>query len=330
MGSVTSCYPGATAPAQGAPLDLKDGLEMPNVDLRLLRRPVVQVKGQIVGLPANAPQMMALSLTPKGMGPGSLMWGYRAFPAGGDGKFEFKNVIPGQYFLQTVPMTLGAASFGVKQTVEVGEDSIEGLQVPAMVPFDVQTRLTAAEGPLPKLSGLRLIFTTVDEVFNSVPMATVGEKPELVVNAMFADRYYINASGLPEGAYIQKVKCGDRVSDERQVEIVSANEPLEIVLGLDGARIAGTVVNEKGDPVRGAWVALIHPSRKVHHRTARASEQGEFSLAGVPPGEYRAFAVENLDPGAVDDEEIIAPFLGAAVRVKVAAKGQETLRLKLQ
>ena len=68
---------------------------MLNVDLRLVRRTVATVKGQVVGLPANAPQMIPLSLTPKGMGPGSLMWGNRAFPMATEGKFEFKNVPAG-------------------------------------------------------------------------------------------------------------------------------------------------------------------------------------------------------------------------------------------
>jgi hypothetical protein len=330
LASVTTCYPNVPERAQAALLEIRDGLELPNIDLRLARRTVVSVKGQIVGLPANAPQMIPLSLTPKGLGPGSLMWGYRAFPMATEDKFEFKNVQPGHYFVQTVPMNLGAAVFGVKQSIEVGEEPLVDLQIPALNPFEVSVRLTASEGELPALSGARLIFTTVDEVFNSVPMATVGDKHEFPVAAVFPDRYFITASGLPEGLYIQKVKCGDRVSDERTVEIVSPGEPVEIVLGTDGARVAGTVSDQKGDPVRGAWVVLLHGNRKVNHRTARASEKGEFSLAGVAPGEYRAFALEHLDPGAVDDDEQMAPYLSQAVRLKIASKSQETVTLKLK
>lgn len=328
--SVTTCYPNVTDRSQAAQLQLSDGMEMPNVDLRLARRTVVTVKGQIAGLPANAPQMLQLSLTPKGLGPGSLMWGNRTFPMASEGKFEFKNVQPGQYFIQTVPMNLGSATFGVKQSIEVGEDSIDGLQVPALTPFEVQARFTAAEGELPPLAGTRLIFTTADEVFNSVPMATLGDSPEFTVNAIFPDRYYINVLGLPEGVYIHHVKCGDRITDERQVEITSAAEPLEIVLGLDGSTVAGMITDDKGEPVRGAWVALLHDRKKVNHRTVRADEKGQFTIRGVVPGEYRAFAAETLDPGSVDDDEAMAPHLGRATRVKVDARSQASLSLKVK
>jgi hypothetical protein len=258
------------------------------------------------------------------------MWGYRAFPMASEGKFEFKNVQPGQYFIQTIPMNLGAAVFGVKQLIEVGEEPVESLQIPALTPFEVTVRFLASEGELPALAGTRLLLTAADEVLNSVPMATVADKHQFPIAAVFPDRYSITASGLPEGLYIQKVKCGDRISDERAVDIVSPAEPVEIVLGTDGARVAGTVTNPQGDPVRGAWVVLLHGSRKVDHRTARANEKGEFSLAGVAPGEYRAFALEHLDPGAVDDDEQMAPYLGQAVRLKIAPKSQETVTLKLK
>lgn len=327
---VTTCYPNIPDRSQAMAIELKDGMEMPNMDIHMARRTVASVKGQIIGLPPNAPQMIPLSLTPKGLGPGSLIWGNRAFPTATEGKFEFKNVTPGQYYLQTIPLTLGAATFGLKQSIDVGEDPIEGLQVPSLTPFDVKGKFVAAEGELPPLAGARLILTTVDEIFNSVPMANISEKPEFTLTAVFPDRYYINATGLPEGVYIKHVKCADRVSDERQVEIISASEPMEIVLGLDGGAISGGVADAKSEPVRGAWVALIHDSRKVYRRTARADEKGQFTMKGVVPGDYRIFAVESLDPGAVDDDEYLKQWLSGATRLKIEPKAQQSISIKVQ
>jgi hypothetical protein len=57
---VVTCYPGESEVERAVPLEIGDGAELPGIEIRLAQRVVATVKGQITGLPADAPLMIAL------------------------------------------------------------------------------------------------------------------------------------------------------------------------------------------------------------------------------------------------------------------------------
>ena len=76
---------------------------------------------------------------------------------------------------------------------------------------------------------------------------------------------------------------------------------------------------------------LVDKTRRAgRNKTARADERGMFRVTGVDPGEYLVFAADEIDSGAVDDEDYVKPWLSKAQSVTAAAGGQASVNVKVQ
>lgn len=330
--NVVTCYPDEPEVERASVVEVNDGSEIPGIQIRLAQRPVVTVKGQVTGLPANVPQMLALSLSRPGQGVAGMMFSNRAVSSGGDGKFEFRNVLPGKYVLHTLPMPTGAISMGVKMALEVTEDVVQEVAPAALLPFEVEGRVVVEGEAEPRpLPGVRLILSADDDVYQSVPMGNVREGGVFKVAGVTADRYEVTVQGLPEGLYLKSMEYASRSWKEGVVELRDGSQPLTLVLGADAATVAGQVVNEKGEAAPGAYVVLVDRQHRARHSyTARADEKGAFRMLGVQPGEYRLFAADEVEPGGVDSAEYLKPWLAKAEALSVAAKQRPAVTVRLQ
>jgi protocatechuate 3,4-dioxygenase beta subunit len=125
------------------------------------------------------------------------------------------------------------------------------------------------------------------------------------------------------------LRSGDRVglSVRKQGFLQSAphtvetptDEPVRIVLQR-GARVAGRVIDERGNPVQGAWLMLSTRTGgfgDVPSGDAMADDQGRFEFAAVQPGKLTLTA--NADG-----------YLQEEVEVEIPARGLENLRVSLR
>jgi len=95
-------FPGTVAPSAASTITLGVGEERPGVDFQLQLVPTTRVEGIIAGPDGTAPAGTQVSLVPSDTG------GFADIPGlstnrgrvGGDGRFAFQNVTPGQYSLQ--------------------------------------------------------------------------------------------------------------------------------------------------------------------------------------------------------------------------------------
>ena len=96
MAYATSCYPGGMSMAQAAPIEIRYGAEMGDIDLKLVASPVFRVSGRVDG-PAEALARLTLRLLPQGsegLGQGSET---ATALVSTDGAFTFLNVPAGEY-----------------------------------------------------------------------------------------------------------------------------------------------------------------------------------------------------------------------------------------
>jgi hypothetical protein len=101
--------------------------------------------------------------------------------------------------------------------------------------------------------------------------------------------------GLTPGAYGLTIDSPDGYSEyaaSRRVEIPNpracSSEPFSFT---DNGRIAGRVVNYKGDPPSGLNVDVVTAGnipvpRGIHPRTAMVGDDGSFEAGELPPGDY--------------------------------------------
>lgn len=120
------------------------------------------------------------------------------------------------------------------------------------------------------------------------------------------------AQTLPEpvsGIYVKSIRFGsaDVLNGGLSLESYNPEQTLQIVLAA-GGRLEGAVFTDRKEPAANVKVALIPDyaarGRDDLYRSATTDAAGVFKIQGIPPGDYRVLAWEDIADGAWQDEEI--------------------------
>ena len=166
----------------------------------------------------------------------------------------------------------------------------------------------------------------------SMPVfATASETGEFVMKKLGAAQYNLMLPHLPDGTYLMSVQLGghERLGQTLDFSAGFAAE-IQIVLGTDGGDIEATV--SRGDKaVAGATVVLLaaDPAGRFPEttRTGKSDAAGHVAIKNVPPGEYVAFAWEEVEEGEWFDAAFLKPLDNHAARVRIQPKGHEEAQL---
>jgi hypothetical protein len=107
---------------------------------------------------------------------------------------------------------------------------------------------------------------------------------------------------------------------------------LDIIAAPDGGKLDGVVLDKDDAPVAGATVVLI-PEAKYRTRNDRyfeveTDQYGHFDLDGVAPGEYKAFAWDDVEPGIWRDPDFVKTIESKGEPVTIKTAGHESLKLR--
>ena len=111
----------------------------------------------------------------------------------------------------------------------------------------------------------------------------------------------------------------------------ASNSGLDIVMGIGGGRVDGTVTDLRSQPVAGIRVVLVPDRARFRsdlYRTAIADPNGHFVFAALPPGDYKAFAWESLEENAWYDPDVISRSEQRGLAVHVTETSTETIAMK--
>jgi hypothetical protein len=113
---------------------------------------------------------------------------------------------------------------------------------------------------------------------------------------------------------------------------VSSPGVLDIVVGIGGGRLAGTLTDQRSQPVPVSQVTLV-PDRSRDRfdlfRTVVTDDKGGFTMAGIPPGDYKLFSWEGLEPFSWFDPELLARSEARGHAVHVTETSMDTVEVKL-
>lgn len=141
------------------------------------------------------------------------------------------------------------------------------------------------------------------------------------IPAVLLDDYWVTVSGLPERHYVKSIRSG--VRDAYAIPLRVGSGDVVIDIGGDGPILTGAVQERSGDPVADATVVLVPASGGASQppnrtQTARTDGLGQFTLAGMPPGDYRIAAFRGLTPFLEHSESILeaAATAGRAIALE--------------
>jgi 5-hydroxyisourate hydrolase-like protein (transthyretin family) len=353
---VTTYYPNLTEATNASPLNLVAGSEVRGIDIRLLKARYHRVSGSLAGIstPAAAPSADAakakakgkaadggfapgglgvmLSLTPRNGEGGRQIAGAQVYA---DGTFEFPAVPPGSYYI--VAQSPGAAQqrLTARVPVDVGNGDIDNVSLRLQPPLALSGVLTIdSTQPNVRMGSLRLTFTPTE-----TGAGGQGRNGQTQLNddgtfqtTLAADSYVVEAGGMPDGYYLKSVKLAGREMPDATLDLNYGGGQVEVVLAPAAGDVTGAVQNSHGDPATSVQVTAVPMSgslRKDMNKLVTTDANGNFTLHGLPPGEYKIFAWEEVETNAWMDRDYRQPFETQSASAKVDASTTPTVQLKL-
>ena len=325
------------------PINLPAGTVFSGVDLTVAATRTVRVRGQLINGATGQPARNAnLVLQPRSRGGiGSrLVQSLRNATINDQGAFEIRSVAPDSYELVGIINDRNNRMFGVVP-LEVGNSDVQNVTVVISPGLSIAGRVSI-EGPNAGANGadgsrMRISLRRSGSELQFEPGqagATVQPDGTFTLQQVGPGNYRVNVAGMPRDAYIKFARLGptDVLNEGLHVER-QPSMPLEIVLGTDSGTVDGTVTNNKQEPSVNVTVALVpdpaHRNRSELYRSAATDSQGRFHFGGVPPGDYKLFAWEDVDSGAWQDPDFLRPVEERGRLIQISPGGSANAGLRV-
>lgn len=332
---VATYYPGTIDPAAAAQIDVSPGAQLRGMNMTLSKMRAVTLRGRVThGLPGR--QNIQVLLTSRN--PAALMSINRSSPADATGNFTIRYATPGAYFLVAIINEPGGSRQG-RLPVDVGNAPMEGLVITIGPGITVKGQVRSdPDGSPVDLSGVRLMLQQREtNVFGGSWQGKAEQDGTFEVKNVSPDRYNLVWYGMPANAYVKSAR-----SDQTDVLVSGLDlsgggppPPLEIVVSSRAASVTGSALNEKtGSPAPGATVVLVPQEKErrdqqSYFKMIVTDQHGAYSLTGVPPGEYKAYAWEDIEPGAYMDPDVMKAVELKGESITLREGEQKNLPLKL-
>jgi len=162
---------------------------------------------------------------------------------------------------------------------------------------------------------------TLGQFLGGIPQpATLNPDGSFLIENVLPGEYRLALPGfgstLPSGnTYLKEARFGATdLLTEPLVVSGPVSAELQIVMGADGGTVTGTVTDPQGRQAPHTQVILIpsNAERRDSYKLSVTDASGHFTLRGVAPGSYKAFAV---------DQQTMQTFFDPAVMQRLQSNG---------
>jgi hypothetical protein len=335
---IAALYPSVQDPAAARSVDVTPGARVTGVDITLPRSVTQRVTGHVtVGAGAR---LAGVNLKYVGGAGGDAGFEFTA-KRKPNGDFEFPAVPPGSFVAiayaepprkaTTNPWELifNPSTYKARTPVQVGSVPVENVQLVLGAAAEVDGRVTVEGDKDPKMDPGEVTF---DNGVDDAAQATVHE--DMRFNTGLGPGRY-NIDWRPSAGYVvRRIQLeGKDITEEGLTISGSAKVQIEIVVAKDGAAIEGTVVDKDEKPAAGATVVLVpepalRTRAKLFHQ-GESDQSGRFRMDMVPPGTYKLFAWDDLEPGIWWDPDFLKDYEEKGEPVTLKPREKQSVKLRL-
>jgi hypothetical protein len=308
--------------------------------IRGARVATFQVSGRVETPPGTARRFGAIYLD-RGDSPSTNPLTIAETAVADSGTFAFPNVPAGSYRIRidtspTMPGGLRNAPteiwWGITPVVVTGD--VNGVRVIARPGPKLRAEVRLDDQALAPNQGVLLGIDAAGGRFVPLVQTVDGY---LIAPGLFPERYRIRFTGIPTGYRIKSVTAGGRDVTQEGVDLRDGPiDDMIITLTKQLTEVKGVVRDAQDRPDGEAAVLAFPTNRRLWTETGQApafignahvSQKGNYSVKGLPPGEY--FVVATIsDPLLAMDTETLGRLAPLAERIRLA-EGQ-TMALNLR
>jgi hypothetical protein len=347
-GYIPVYYPGTTDAQGASPINLPAGTIFGGVDLTVAAVHTLRVTGQVInGLTGQPAQNANVTLLPvqrqanAGGGRGGIRNGsnFRSRNINDQGGFEIRGVPPGSYEITGV-LNDRNNRMSARLPIEIGNSDVQNVSLIFSPGFTVTGHVTI-EGQQsgtgnPDLPRIRVTLRpdAAAQAAGAPPASPVQADGTFTLQQVGRDDYRLTVSGMPRNGYVKSARFGptDVLNEGLRLDRQPSG-PLEIVVSTSTGAADGTVQNENHDPAANVTVVLVPDASRRNrldlYRTASTDAAGHFHVEGIPPGDYRMFSWEDVEPGAWQDPDFIRQFENRGTPVGITETGTSNIELKV-
>jgi hypothetical protein len=331
---VPTYYPGTPSVQEAQRLTIALGQEVPGITFALARAATATIRGVVRPSGGNALGPFTL-VHAREVGGMQVHVPLSSAITAADGSFALAGLLPGTYMVEA--QAPAGAEFAATEIIVEGAD-VAGLILTLSKGTTARGRIRFDTNDPP--SGLRPsdVFVTTRLI---EPQSLDAHAPPPITH----DNWTFELPGLRGRGFIRAGTLGDwqlkRVRldgvdvTDTPLDFATPLEGLEIELTQRATTVTGSVADDAGAVAVDATIILFaEDSGKwgPHSRfvqSARPDQRGQFTIKGLPPGEYVAIAVDYLEPGQERDPELLEVWRKGRTTFTLADGETRALDLRL-
>jgi len=325
--NVTTYYPDSVDASGATALQVDAGSELRGIDIRIRRERVFSIRGLIIDAVTGKPAKTDLSAHLPGSSRGYSDPAWQT-SSREDGTFELRSLSPGEYVLMASTSYRGERAYG-REEVSIADSDITGVKLTLEQGVTVTgTIKLEGDGPPSRLS---VFLSDLGGSYGHAYTAGATRDGTFEFHGVAPGKYDVRMELMPDGAYIKSVQFGGQDVTHAMLDFTSGvNGTLDILLSPHAAEVSGTVKNKDGAATAGVEVTLwpkYGQSKSVYRGST--DQNGDFRVAGLPPGDYYMNAWEALDVYLSFDLDFLKRFASPETTITLEEGAHQTAQPKL-
>jgi hypothetical protein len=327
-GYAATFFPGTANPSEATRITVRAAQETANVSFGLISTRLARISGRVINS-AGAPvaqgfiNMRAADQMSAGLGM------FNSTMTRPDGTFQLLGVAAGSYMMMLTPRGQVTPETEVASLrITVGQDDLDGVILTTSRGAIAYGVITTDENVPPPVrpQQVNVSSRTLEPETMMVGAASkVNDDWTFEISGLFDTRIITGfIAEAPDWTLKAILHNGVDVTDT-PIDFVPGRtiEGLQVVFTRKRTEISGLITGERNVPETDATVIAFSqdPSRwgfaTRYVRTARPSQDGRYSLRGLPPHDYLVVAVKDIEVGQWQDPEFLETLSAQAVRVSL-------------
>jgi protocatechuate 3,4-dioxygenase beta subunit len=210
-----------------------------------------------------------------------------------------------------------------------------GLTMSGRIAFEGTT-----QPPPTDLTRMRVNLVPVDPSSSGVMQPAAGvvdASGRFTIPSVVPGVYRLSASGAGTGWSLDSSVVDGQDTLDFPMEVKPGSAPGSAVVTFTDrqSQLSGTITNQRGQPAP-EQTLILYPSderfwapqsRRI--RSTRPATDGQFTFAGIPPGEYKLVAMVDVEPGSWFDPTFLQQIDAASTRITVGEGEKKVQNLQI-